>query len=225
MPFAPVTLATAALPSSRLPWTVSPMWPTPTVLPTRSKIVCAIGSSWMKSRCTSSHADRYPGPEGPPATPLALLRQAALSGVHPAAHRRVQELDRAGRAAAVGRRGRVRAAGDLRGAVRIDRSAHVGIGRPADHETPLPSALSSMAAAIHSVACRTTDADPLGSRAPLRADAAPAAPRAGRHGARARHRSGTDDLLARGPRRGRDIPGGRSGLRGTGGIENGGRSA
>src|SRR3954464_15517419 len=102
----------------------------------------------MKSRYTSSHAERDPGSADIAAAPVALLRQAALSGVHPPADRGLQEFDRPRRAAPPGRRGGHRAAGNLRRSVRADRVADARISRPADHEATLAQAVPPLAPAI-----------------------------------------------------------------------------
>ena len=114
----------------------------------------------------------------PAAAPLALFGQAVLPGVHPPAHRGLQELDRPRRAPAAGRRGRRRAADRGRGPVPADRSADAGVGGPAHHEAAVAPAVQPLAAPVPQAARGAADADPLGARAHLRARPPAAADRA-----------------------------------------------
>ena len=97
---------------------------------------------------------------------LAVFRQTVLSGVHPPAHRGLQELDRPRRAPAPGRRGRGRAADRRRRPVPADRSAHARVGGPAHHEAAVPPARTTGGAASSSSCAKRSGHPPTGASSP-----------------------------------------------------------
>ena len=160
------------------------------------------------------------------AAALALLGQAALPGVHPPAHRGLQELHRPGRAAAPGRRGRRRAADRGRRAVPADRSAHAGVGGPAHHEAARrsgPTAGGGSQFLKLREAQRTPTHWGLEPACPLARLLPRIEPRGRRPGHRQRRRAG--GLSARGARRRRHLPRRRPRMRRAGRVAHGHRGA